>query len=566
MKVFQENYFQSLNISYENINKKYENYYTETVQYSFSDFELKEAVRNKDRDLLYKLTENKYKILKKQNINLVSMKFYLPDNTTLLNMNNPRDTSIKKNDVLIQKVNKNQKVAFGAEQGDEHIIYKSIHPMYYGNEYLGAVEFGINIDYILDDMKKYANIDGALSVLYSDSSSFKISHKTIDNINILEYIAKITEYKPYENIKTKGGNNHILYTFSIKNLNNLTIAKLYFVQDITKELSQFEQNLQIIAMLLAAMVLVTIILIHFIVSKSLKDLESSYSDLYEYIDMIDNNVMIVDTSIEGKIIGVSQRFCEISGYSQKELIGKLFNDLKDDSVSDEDINKINETLQKDGSWSGEVKNQTKDKKPYWLNTKIEAKIKDSKFICYNYIMHDITDSKLKEELVFIDELTKLYNRKFFNDIFPRMVNGIKRNGGCINFTVLNLDDFKKYNDIYGPLKGDKALVSVSETLTASLRRPDDYCFRLGGGEFGILFRTASEDEGYLYTQVLKKNIEMIGIKNEANITHKVITASFGIVSLMSDKIIDEKDVYKRAYEHLSRAKQDGRNKIVRKLI
>jgi diguanylate cyclase (GGDEF)-like protein len=193
-------------------------------------------------------------------------------------------------------------------------------------------------------------------------------------------------------------------------------------------------------------------------------------------------------------------------------------------------------------------------------------MKDNKVFCYNFIMHNITAQKQKEEMLYIDELTNTYNRKYFNDVFPRMISNIKRNGGCVNFIILDVDDFKKYNELYGIEQADKALVKISTQLKESLRRPDDYCFRLGGGEFALLYRSKSEDEGYLYAQVLKKNIEMLKIKHEGNVKYKVLTVSLGLVSQEKDRIDTDKKIYTLTYEHLKRAKEDGRNKVVRTLI
>lgn len=334
---------------------------------------------------------------------------------------------------------------------------------------------------------------------------------------------------------------------------------LYFLKDLNIDFNQ-------IAMILIAIVLIAIVVINFGLSKSLKSMQSTYDILLDYTDMIDTNVMMIDTSENGEITGVSKRFCTISGYTQDELIGKRLDSLK--SRDEEIATYVNmyKTLRKEKVYTGEFKNLTKDNKLYWLDVQANVKIKDKKVLCYNFIMHDITAKKQKEEMLFIDELTNTYNRKSFNDIFPRMVHNIKRNGGCVNFIVLDIDDFKKYNEIYGRDKGDEALYIIAKKLKDSLRRPDDYCFRLGGDEFALLYRSKSEDEGYLYAQVLKKNIEMLGIKHKENKKYKVLTISLGLVSRDKDRINNEKDIYKLAYEHISRAKEDGRNKVIRDLI
>ncbi len=97
-----------------------------------------------------------------------------------------------------------------------------------------------------------------------------------------------------------------------------------------------------------------------------------------------------------------------------------------------------------------------------------------------------TEKKL-QELSITDELTTLYNRRYFNDIFPKLINSAKREDLSVCFAIMDIDYFKAYNDTYGHICGDNALTSVSKSLKDSLSRADDYCFRLGGEEFGILF-------------------------------------------------------------------------------
>jgi len=566
MNIFKEKSFKNIEASYENITKKYESYYINIVDNYFSNSTVKEIIRSKSKDELYMYTIKKYIILQKQNNNLVTMKFYSPDNKLLLDMDNKYLPNTQNGGLLVQKVHKLKKQTFGAEQVKDRVLYKSIQPIFYGQEYLGAIELGIDIEYILKDMKLYSNTDGAIFIMKKDTTSFELTYKNINNMAIVDKLSKKREYKVLENIETRKGVIYTVYTFNIKDYREMNIARLHFFNDVTTEVNSFEDNLNQIAIFLIAMTLISIIVINSGVGRSLRELQSSFDNLADYTDMIDNNIMIVDTSVDGLITGVSKRFSMISAYSQEELVGKSLDDLRAENEDEKLYIDMHKALEKDKYWEGEFKNHTKDNKPYWLSVSASAKMKDNKVFCYNFIMHNITAQKQKEEMVYIDELTNTYNRKYFNDVFPRMVHNIKRNGGCVNFIVLDVDDFKKYNEIYGIEKADEALVTISTRLKESLRRPDDYCFRLGGGEFALLYRSKSEDEGYLYAQVLKKNIEMLGIKHEENRKYKVLTVSVGVVSRDKDRISEEKEIYTLAYEYLARAKADGRNKVVRDLI
>jgi len=559
VKILKDKYFQNAKSSYSKISTKYETYYDEIILNIFNNG-FKQSFKDKNKEQSYKYFLDNYTNLRKQNTNLLGVSFYTPDNKLFLDMNN-LSKSVK-NSLYVKLVNKTQKNVFSAFSDGKSVVFKSIHPIFYSNEYLGCIELEISSKYILDDMKKYTGVDG---FIFSSSSSALV-YNTTKNMLLLNGIKKNAPTNTQYELKTRKGEVYSTYVFSLNDNMSLNIADIYFFNNITKEAQRLEENLFQISMFLLVMVLITILIVGVGVGKSLEKLQSSYDDLYEYTDMIDDNIMIVDTAKDGIITGASKRFCDVSGYSQDDLIGKSFRALKEDSVNKKVYEDIEKALLKDGKWSGDLHNTNKAGTGYWLSAVIEKKEKDNKFVCYNYIMHNITDKKISEELVHIDVLTSLYNRNYFNDIFPRMVNGIKRNGGCLNFIVLDVDGFAKFNEEYGAQVADEALVKIGNKLVESLRRPDDYCFRLGGGEFAILFRSGSEDEGLMYTKVLRKNIEMLGIKNKTNIKFKVLTASFGLASFIFERIIDEEDVYKTAYVHLRRAKEDGKNKVVHNLV
>jgi len=555
-----DKYFKNLKISYKHIYSKYEDYYSDIVLNLFNAKGLKNALKDKDKTQVYKLFLNQYIILKKQNRNLLNLNFYTPDNDLLLSMN--QNSKINKGDSLIKELHKTKQSLFSVSTDSNNVIFKSIHPIFYGGEYIACVELSISAKYLLDDMKKYLNLNGFMF----SSESESLYYNTMKDMLLLSKISKNEIHNSQKKLETRKGKIYSTYIFTLENKIGINVARLYFFNDITNKIKRFDKSLSLIFIFLISMIIITVIIVSLGVSRSLNKLQNSFNELNEYTDMIDSNIIMIDTNKNGMISSCSKRFCEVSGYEQGELVGKLFKLLKEESVDEKIYDDINKSLEKDGKWFGEIHNVNKYGEEYWLSTKIESKIKDNKFISYNYIMHNITDRKKAEELIFIDELTSLYNRKFFNDAFFRMVNGIKRNGGCINFVVVNIDDFSKYNEEYGIDKADIALVRIAEKLTQSLRRPDDYCFRLSGGEFGILFRSENKEKASTYTQVLRKNIEMLHIEDKTNLKFKVMTTSLGLASFMDKDIINEKDIYDTAYRHLSRAKEDGKNKVIYKLV
>ncbi|MCW8837517.1 MAG: diguanylate cyclase [Thiovulaceae bacterium] len=171
-----------------------------------------------------------------------------------------------------------------------------------------------------------------------------------------------------------------------------------------------------------------------------------------------------------------------------------------------------------------------------------------------------TEKKL-QELSITDELTTLYNRRYFNEIFPKLLNSAKRDKHNICFVLMDIDYFKPYNDTYGHISGDKALQSVSTCVKNSLSRADDYCFRLGGEEFGMLFKGLSKEQATQLIKTIKQNIEDLKIEHSKNSASKYLTASFGLVIKDAVSIKDENELYREADALLYKAKESGRNKV-----
>ena len=133
------------------------------------------------------------------------------------------------------------------------------------------------------------------------------------------------------------------------------------------------------------------------------------------------------------------------------------------------------------------------------------------------------------------------------------------------FLLLDIDNFKKYNDTYGHQAGDKVLISIAQSLKSTFKRSDDTIFRLGGEEFGILINSKTIDKVMALAELTRANIESLQINHKNNFPSRVITASFGIsiISSKYDKDLHHLDsLYKNADVALYKAKKNGRNRIV----
>lgn len=171
-----------------------------------------------------------------------------------------------------------------------------------------------------------------------------------------------------------------------------------------------------------------------------------------------------------------------------------------------------------------------------------------------------TEKKL-QELSITDALTNLYNRRYFNEMFPKFINSSKRKKEKVYFALIDIDYFKLYNDNYGHSNGDTVLRRVADTMSASLQRADDYCFRVGGEEFAILFHGQSLQQAKDFIEKIRKNIENLKIEHEYNSASDYVTASFGLVIHDAQTIETCEELYKEADALLYKAKEQGRNCI-----
>ena len=99
--------------------------------------------------------------------------------------------------------------------------------------------------------------------------------------------------------------------------------------------------------------------------------------------------------------------------------------------------------------------------------------------------------------------------------------------GGLGICLLDIDFFKAFNDTYGHLEGDDALVKVATILKDSLLRQTDYAFRFGGEEFLILFAAANEKKFEYFLQSIRRNVENLQIKHSASDVSDYLTVSMG---------------------------------------
>lgn len=295
-------------------------------------------------------------------------------------------------------------------------------------------------------------------------------------------------------------------------------------------------------------------------------LSQANQQIKNYLSILDKNVITSSTDLHGNITNASQAFCNISGYDESELIGQNYRMIQSSELFNPLYKKIDHVLKQNKSWEGEVRNKTKKGSYYWTVETINP-IFDEHGIKTGYttVSHNITEQKHMETLSNTDALTNIYNRRHFNELFPRMLNISKRENKLVSFIMLDIDHFKQYNDIYGHQMGDDVLVKVAQTLKNSLKRADDYCFRIGGEEFGIIFNVDEQHKALEYANVIKNKIESLQIEHKGNSTTPYVTVSMGLVCKAANLVKDIDEIYNEGDQFLYKAKENGRNSVMSNL-
>lgn len=159
----------------------------------------------------------------------------------------------------------------------------------------------------------------------------------------------------------------------------------------------------------------------------------------------------------------------------------------------------------------------------------------------------------------IDELTKAYNRHFFDEEFKRLFSASKAAGDVFSFIMLDLDHFKIYNDLNGHIQGDLALIETVRILHA-VCSPDDTVARYGGEEFSILLPSQPLNLALKTAENIRSAIYDYRFVNEQQLPAKRLTASLGVTAYRPE-VLSTIAMTEEADSALYQAKNAGRNQV-----
>jgi diguanylate cyclase (GGDEF)-like protein len=164
-----------------------------------------------------------------------------------------------------------------------------------------------------------------------------------------------------------------------------------------------------------------------------------------------------------------------------------------------------------------------------------------------------------EELSRTDALTKLVNRRHLMEVMELEFLRAERYRDALTFVMADIDHFKRLNDTHGHAVGDRALVTVADTLRASLRQ-HDIVGRYGGEEFAMLLPNTPLEGAWTVAERCREEVERQVIETPSGEIR--VTLSLGIAAVPDDRVDSMEGLMKLADDALYEAKNRGRNRVV----
>ncbi len=378
------------------------------------------------RGKMLSLLEKRYEKFKEQG--LLQYHFVFPDNTVFLRLHKVEKFGDDLSDVRYDfaKVNETKKIIRGFSQGRTSHAFRNIYPIFDKNgKHVGAIEISYPSELLQQNLNNISKIDSHFLV-----------NKHIFDTKMWSRDDRIVDYKPSVEhkdylltlSKTLEKNDHMTQTAKkiehlhkqiekgIKNLkefslvwadiyNDIEVISFYPIkQNITNEVSAWivaynkapfiYPAIKDSYYIRGAAFIIFAVLLYFIYKTT-----KQKNTLSKLLSSYDQNVIFSTADLKGNITHVSKAFCQISGYSENELLGKPHSIIRHKEMGEDMFEDMWDKIKSQRNWKGEVKNRKKDGSYYWVEVEIEPLYNESnRHIGYSAIRHDITDKKEIEEI------------------------------------------------------------------------------------------------------------------------------------------------------------------------
>lgn len=295
---------------------------------------------------------------------------------------------------------------------------------------------------------------------------------------------------------------------------------------------------------------------------SLRESEALYRAIY--LQAAEGILLI---NFQGDIVECNPQILAMLGYRQADVVGRNIFTL----FHPDDLERLPPQIEK--LRSGEVlfieRRLRTASGVYLLCEQSGKKINEDLIIL---LYRDITERKIAERaleranqaldrLAHFDGLTRIANRRKFDQALDTEWLRMKREGKQLGFILTDIDYFKQFNDIYGHQAGDDCLRNVASALSAVVHRPADLVARYGGEEFVVLLPDTDYQGCRRIAEKMRVKIEKLAIRHEGSKAQSVVTMSFGVAAVSPDGLDPHEVLVGAADKALYLAKEGGRNRV-----
>jgi two-component system chemotaxis family response regulator WspR len=164
-----------------------------------------------------------------------------------------------------------------------------------------------------------------------------------------------------------------------------------------------------------------------------------------------------------------------------------------------------------------------------------------------------------------DSLTGIANRRVFDESFAHEFRRLGREKKPLSLVLLDVDFFKRFNDHYGHLEGDRCLSQVAASLGPCARRPGDLAARYGGEEFALLLPDTTREGALGVAEMVRTRVESLGVPHASRGDGlALVTVSLGVSTMVPEESSSPTQLIMAADEALYDAKRRGRNCVVQR--
>ncbi|HTO44173.1 MAG TPA: diguanylate cyclase [Burkholderiales bacterium] len=281
------------------------------------------------------------------------------------------------------------------------------------------------------------------------------------------------------------------------------------------------------------------------------------------------------------LVYVNPAFERLTGYRAEEVLGKNCRFLQRDDTHQDGLDELRLALKSGESCVVTVRNYRKDGSPFWNELSV-APIVERAGQIKHFVgnLSDVTNRVLAEQhliekhqrlektkrmlqgLALKDALTGLYNRRYFSEQVEREWNRARREQLPVSLFMIDIDHFKRFNDSFGHLCGDRCICAVADAVQRCFARGSDLVARYGGEEFVVLATGVERRHARERAELLRRAISALTIDGATRSGGKMITVSVGVATAVPDDRILPEDLLLAADRSLYQAKRLGRDRVV----